>query len=513
MNIPAAFEEMRADYSAMRPSKFRRARAGMGGTGDAHYSSDAAFVEAREYARDMDRNDAVIGQGVNRACDNLIQTGFRLEPQTGDEKLNLDLWQEFVDWGSDPRRCDVAGEWTFADFEYRAKRAEYVDGDAFVLLSDDDRMEMVEACRCRTPTNSAKNIVHGVLLDEGTRERLGFYFTKQLVSPWVRFQRVSDARFIPARDDEGERRVLQIYSTRRATMTRGVTVFAPIFDIAGMVEDTQFSKLVQQQMSTVFAGFLERTADYQLGSRTEETLPDSTTALFEQVSPGMILRGNRGEKFTMTNSNVPNSEYLPHIRSLIMLIGLQLNLPLCMMLMDASETNFSGYRGAMEQARLSFKVAQKALGRMFHAPAYRWRLRGRIRREPAMAAAFRQLGPKLFAHRWDFPGWPYIDPYNDAQSDAFRLSHMLTSPRRLHSERGNDVDDVIAETIEDNSGAIQKAIEAAKAIDPQTPVVVTWRDILNWAPPERVVGATGQAAAKPAEKPEPTNQRGNDDNG
>lgn len=483
LNVPRAMGEMRSDYAAMRPSRFRRQRQGMGGTADAHYASDARFSEMREYARDMDRNDAIIGQAVDRACDNLVQTGFRLEVQTGDAKLDTDLWQHFEDWAIDADAADVQGEWTFRDYEWKLKRADFVDGDIFVLLTEDGQMEAVEACRCRTPRSTTRNVVHGVLLDD-RRKRLEYWFTRDLIDPMQRVAKVADMVRYPVRDEDGGRQVCHIYAPQRFSQTRGVTVFAPVFDMAGMVEDVQFAKLVQQQMSSVFAAFLERTADYKLGNRSQEDLEDGTAADVEDLTPGLFLKGKVGEKLTLPSSNIPNAEYLPHLRSLIMLIGLRLHLPICVTLLDPSDTNFSGYRGAIDQARMSFRRAQAYFARRFHSPVYQWKVRQWIREDAALRNAAARMGKNILKHRWDAPGWPYIEPSKDAEADSHRLKNLLVSPRALHAERGRDWDDVYTETVEDNSKAILKAIGAAAAIEESTGVVVSWREVLNWSSPD-----------------------------
>lgn len=496
-NLAQSYLDLRADYAAMRSSQFRRQRVGLGGAADAHYANESRFMEMREYARDMDRNDAIIGQAVDRAVDNLIQTGFRLEVNTGDTDLDQDLWHRFMDWAGDPQQCDVAGENTWWDFEWSAKRHEFIDGDTFLILSDDGQIEAVEAHRCRTPSRTRRNIVHGVVLDD-LRRRLAFCFSRDELSPWARNVKSGDMLEYPARDEAGNRRVLQIYFPGRFTQTRGVTVFAPVFDIAGMVEDVQFSKLVQQQMSTVFAAFIERTADFKLGSRSNEALDDATTSMIEEVTPGQVLRGNIGERLTLPSSNIPNAEYLPHMKSLITLIGLRLHLPLALVLLDPSDQNFHGYRGALDAARLSFRRAQAQLKRRLHEPVYRWKVRQFLAADPALRAMAERSGIDIFGHRWEAPGWPYVEPLTDAQADGYRLSHMLASPRQLHAERGRDWDDVVEETVEDNGQAIEAAIVKARQIEERTGVAVSWRDVLNWAPPERITGTTGSAGANGA---------------
>ncbi|HYE19922.1 MAG TPA: phage portal protein [Tepidisphaeraceae bacterium] len=490
--VHQAFTDIRADYAAAQPSRFRRTRRNLGGNADAHYYSEAKFLEMREYVRDMDRNDAIIGQAIDRAVANQIQGGFTLEPQTGDAKLDADLWARWDDWANDPEQCDLAGEHTFYNMEWHATRAELLDGDIFANLTDGGQVEMIEAHRCRTPDNTKRNVVHGVLLSD-TRRREEFWFTSKDIDPSVRLSRVGDIVPYPVRDAEGNRTVCQVYNPTRISQTRGVTALHAVFDICGQFEDLNFAKLVQAQMVSCIGGFIERTADFQLGEREEETQSDGTTATIEGLSPGQILRGRPGEKFTTVSANVPNSEYFPHVKLLLQMIGLNLGLPLVLVLMDASETNFSGWRAAVDQARLGFKCGQQQRKIRFHRPVYLWKLREWMRRDPALRAAATRDGINLFAHKWNSPKWPYIQPEIEAEADQKRKQYLLVSPSGLQAERGGDFDDVVAETVRDNGGAIVAAIAKAQEIQQATgEKSVTWRDILFLS---KDTGGTGGAPA------------------
>ena len=50
-------------------------------------------------------------------------------------------------------------------------------------------------------------------------------------------------------------------------------------------------------------------------------------------------------------------------------------LPLCVFLLDASETNYSGFRGAIDQARQRWREVQSWMMTSFHGPVYEWKVR------------------------------------------------------------------------------------------------------------------------------------------
>jgi len=494
-SLAETFAGLKSDYQATKTSRFRRTRTvpGMGASADYHYRTEARYLRMMEYARDMDRNDCIVGQTVDRAVTNTIQDGFVLDPNTGDTGLDTawaDRWRE---WSEDSEQCDIAGERTFAEIEELVPRHCLVDGDILALPNRSGALEMVEGHRLRTPTNTSKNVVGGVLLDSN-RRRLQYWLTRNEIDSNRALTKVGDVKQYDARDTAGEKQVFHVYVSKRLSQTRGVTAFAPIFDLLGMFEDINFAKLVQQQVVSCFAVFRKRSeeflpgADAQRGERSSETLSDGTTRTIEGVAPGMEIFGQPGEDLIGFSPNVPNPEFFPHVKLILTLIGVNLGMPLVLVMMDASQTNFSGWRGAVDQARLGFRRNQRRLALRFHSPVFRWKVRQWLAEDAAARTTAGQSNVNPFGHRWHPPTWPYIEPLKDATADLVRVRNCLISPRRLHSERGREWADIARETVEDNAMAIRRAREEATAINAefsdQQPV--HWRELLSLPTPDGV---------------------------
>lgn len=483
-------ETLRSDYSAAKTSRFRRQRSGVPSAGagaDYHYRSEGDYLRLMELARDYDRNDVLMGSMVDRVATNTIQDGIHVDPSTGDAGLDADLKADWQAWCDDESQCDLAQERTFADMQWQAQRATVVDGDIVALLNRSGAVEMVEGHRLRTPRNTTRSVVHGVLVDQDTRKRLEYWLTRQDVDPYRTVSRVADMQQYPARDDDGNRLVCHIYHPKRVSQTRGVTAFAPIFDQAGMFEDIAFAKLIQQQMVACFAVIEERQLGFKLpagtneaaiGPQTTETDADGIPRTLEGMGPGMRIKGAPGSKIHLDSANVPNPEFFPHMRMVIQLVGMNLGLPLVLALMDASETNFSGWRGAMEQAKLGFQMNQRMIYHRLVKPVYQWRVRRRIELESAMQSLFRQLGPAIFRHTAGYPTWPYVEPLKDASADLLQTRNALISQRRRCAKRNLDWDDLSTEIVDDNAQLIDKAAKKAAELNVKYPELqVTWREL------------------------------------
>ena len=507
-SVVEAMEGLRADYSAGKRSRYLRERQNLGGSGDAHIANVAEFERIREFVRDMDRNEGIVGPFVDRAVVNQIQTGFRAEPETGDEALDSELKSRFAEWAGDARECDHNWEHTFWQQCLYLLRSTYIDGDAFALLTEAGSLQLLESDRCVSPARSGANIVHGVELDG--RRKIAFHFTADTGKSRASSQSTTRRR---ASDEFGNPEVLQIrnpQTAKRMTMSRGVSAFAPVFFRLGMHEDTQFATLVQRQVVSMLAFFFERGSEWSGGkatlgrASTESVLSnDENSSTVEKVAPGMVVRGAKGEKLVPVNSSVPNPEYFPFVKLILTEIGISIGVPLVLAMMDASESNFSGFRGAVDAARMGFRVNQKWFVEGFLREVWRWKVRGWIDQGAAnggLADAARR-NPAVFRVRWTPPNWPYIQPLDDANANAIKLDSGQVSPSKFAAENGFDWPEHVEEIVRDNALLVRAAKAAAAEINSEYPDnPVHWREIasLNLRGNPSIVSAAN-AAAKPEE--------------
>lgn len=490
--IVKSFDKIRADYDMSRNSRFVRRRTGVnpqGSGADYHYRSESKYYADIEQARDMDRNDALIGTLADRRVDNIVQSGFTLDPKTGDKALDLDLWQRWNYWANDPDSCDIAGEMTWRDLERYACRSETIDGDIIVAGTTDGQFQVLEShlIQCTSPMPMT---FCGVEMDQ-YRKRLRYHVVVEKDA----FGRLEQGKPLDVRDSNGVRQLFHVMCPKRVNQTRGITAVASVFSLAGMLEDINFAKLVQQQAVSCFAIIRKQVMSagdqapsvVGYGQSSTETTAAGVRYL-EGISPGMEIISNPAEEITGFSPNVPNAEYFDQVELIMKIIGVNFGLPLCLVLMDGSETNFSGWRGAVDEARKGFVSDQVNLVRRLHQPFYKWWLTKQLEGDVALRKAAKRLDKAFYAHNWNLPTWSYIEPVADAQGDAEQLKNALTSPRRLHAARGKDWEEVSEEIIEDNKIAISSAMKTASEINAANPTQppVTWRDLIPLPMPSNV---------------------------
>jgi lambda family phage portal protein len=502
-NLQKQFDQIRADYDATRHSRFIRRRSGvaaMGSGADYHFRNETKYYDLIEQARDMDRNDALVGILADRRVDNIVQSGFTLDPKTGDKKLDNDLWQWWEDFSNDPDQCDITGELTWKEYERQACRSESIDGDIVITGTEDGSFQLIESHLIRTKGRMEDTFL-GV-----TTDRVGRRMQYHVAEEVNEFGTFGDSTPIDVRNEDGLRQLFHVFNPKRVNVTRGVTQLAPVFSISGMLEDINFAKLVQQQVVSCFAVFRKLAAAtsslpsadgvYGEGSTQQTT---SGTRQIEGVSPGMEIVGEPGEELQGFSPNVPNSEYFQQVKLILQIIGVNFGLPLCLVLMDGSETNFSGWRGAVDEARKGFVADQMNLVRRLNRPAYIWKLSQMLKEtsDSALKKAASKLGDVIYRHNWNLPTWSYIEPVADAEGDATQLRNALTSPRRLHAARGKDWEEIAEESVADNAFAISAAAKQADELNaafPNSPKV-TWRDLIALPMPAGTTMAMQDPAA------------------
>lgn len=511
-------DELRSDYAMGTTSRFRpapRGVAAMGSGADYHYRNESQFLRMIERARFFDRDNMIVGQGVNRLVANVIQDGFTLDVRTGDKKADKEIYNRWWEWAEDPEQCDYEGEKSFCDMESLLFRQVIVDGDVIALpLADFGSLQLVEAHRMRTPSNTKKNVVHGVQLDDGGR-RVAYWITKEDLDPLRALSKVSDTVQYATRDAQGDRQVFHVYNPRRISQRRGVTSFAPVVDPIGIHDDLEFAHLIKAQVASCFAIFEQvdmalgikpgatRPAAMQTGAQVTETLEDGSARTIQGLAPGMRVRGSPGVKLEGFSPNIPNPEFFEHAKLILTIIAVNLDIPLAVLLLDPSNTNFSGWRGAIDQARLRFRQMQSWYRKAFHAQVYKWKLRQWISQDDKMGRLFRKLGPAIFEHIWHAPTWRYIEPNKDAMADDLRLTRGLISRRRRDAEQGLDNEEHDPEIVTDNGKLIRLALAEASAINAEFPDAgVTWQQVLQpyGATPVTVPDPSEQAAAEQATK-------------
>lgn len=254
---------------------------------------------------------------------------------------------------------------------------------------------------------------------------------------------------------------------------------------SGMLDDLDFAMVLKAQQAAAISGVIESDKNAApshavLGTEESKTTGSGDAITTVKLRPGALPELPPGKKLAGFTPNVPNAEHMRHVKYQLQKMGGPLHMPYVLMLLDASETNFSGWRGAMDAARTSHMRIQRDFGDQMVMPIWRWKVRQWV---PSMGQKALSLWRtrRILKSKIIYSGFRYIQPLAEAQADAAILANRLNSPRGLMGERGRDYDEIARETIEDNKLMIRMAMTAADELNKINPKAnVSWREVARW---------------------------------
>ncbi len=515
-----AVEDLRAEWRIGSTSRYLPRPAGVSSNGsnaDWHWRDPNRYFLAVERARHWDRNNLVVGQGITRLVDNVLgERGPELTPKTPDEELNKDLRARFYDWADDAALCDVEARQDFWQLSWLAFRNMIVDGDVLAVGLDSGELQTFENHRLKTPTGTKKNVIQGILLSD-VGKPLEYWVTKNDIGVRDAVKLVSAMQTLSARDSDGTPLVFHAMAPTRLSQHRGVTPLAPCADAVPMHDDLQFATMIKAKVASCWAIIEEVDANApappklgsagdtdKLGGRSTAERDDGESDVLEQIAPGMRIRGRRGVKYQGFSPNIPSDSFFDHALLLLAFISINLGLPLAVLLLDGKLAgNFSSWRGAIEQARQSFRRLQRKYASCWFAQIYRWKVAQFIAEDNHLQTMLKKHGKQIFTHEWQSPAWEYIQPQQDAASDLMKLAGCLDSMTAIHAKRNRNWGDVSSEITIDNAMLIRKAHVQAQLLNKElgltgTPHELTWRDVAALPLPQGVTMQFGQPQNEPA---------------
>jgi capsid protein len=511
--LGVVLDETLSQWGAAKESRFRRERdiPSNGSGADYHWASEPDYYKVMEYARAMERDDVVIGPGLDKAAQLTVGGGPTFKPDSGNDKYNLAWWELWEEYRKSPSMCDVSRENDWGQLCRLVHHSTLRDGDVIALAvqtgegkSMNVATQLIEAHQIRSPRYNLERIeqnIHlGVKLDS-KRARTHYYYAQEAREPHQQFdekdlRRIQTWRQIPGMGEF--RQLFHVYHPRRASQTRGVTALAPAFDTAGMFEDLNFAKLVQSLVISCIGFIKTREPGTQMpGEENDNPLRDSRLVpdvdnILDLIQPGFMLRLKPGEKLEGFSPKVPNAEFFDQAKLALTLIGNNIGLPIMILIYDASDTNFSSWRGVFDQAKEGFLSNQAMNDTRYYTPFNRLWTAVQIASQRLKVPKSLRFGNE-FRHTWSHRRWPFIQPVQDAATMILRQRNLLASPRAVHGEVGQDFEQVVDHTTEDNAYAIKAAVTKAKEVnefiksdgDDAQPKV-TWRDMISLPTYDRV---------------------------
>ena len=417
---------LKAGYRALDPSRLRKIRPNAGGTADDQ--TDAWDLwKLRETSRDLALNNTLAAGLIQTMMDNVVGSGHRPQARTDSDEWNdkAEVW--FADWAEN--RADVRGVMSFGEMQRLLYGSSKRDGDIGLEFVDDVSLMAWESEWIATARHDAfgKNIVNGVEMDSFGRP----------VNYWIASEHPSSA-FVSEANPIPADKFLLFYRPTRFTQTRGAPILSAVIDELDHLERYRNATVVAAEMAAC-TGLVYTTDPIDIfNSNSTPGVDDESGATGddEQViefSPGMQLHLRPGEGVEQIKPEHPTNAFDTTIDTIARFVGRHMGLPLELIMLNFSRSNFSNTRAALLEAHRTFEAEQKWFQRYLRQ-IWKWVIAGAIERGELEAH------PQFMLHEWIAPGWAWVDMKAEIEADLAAIDNNLTTAARVIAKRtGEDL--------------------------------------------------------------------------
>lgn len=414
------------------------------GSGESHMKWTRERLVA--HARQLSRDNLLYSGPIDRQVGYIIGNGFQLQAKTADKKWNAlaeSLWADF--W----RRPDVVGVFSGRAIEQLVCKELLTCGDVGILLTDELRLQIFESEQIKGRTFGSD----GIERDQRTGKVTGYWVTMygqdgQPVLAQARKVNVEHFLFISKPD--------------RPSSIRAVPPGQASFPMLDRINDMCDSEAAAAQLLARVVLSVTRAGGSAAAYATSEDDPSKAgidtaqlTTRITELDHSLIYNGEPGDEIKGIDRNIPGKDFTASVTMFLRLLGMSIGLPLEVMLLDWTKSNYSQSRAVLEQAAVTFRGWQLLIEEGFHQRVYRWFV------DQSIANNVLPTIDDRYAHEWIKPNVPWIDQKKEAEAKGGMIDRGFTSLSQVTKSLGQDREELLV-TLEreaDDAAAIAKRLE------------------------------------------------------
>lgn len=429
--------------------------------------SQQAFEQDLISARvdDLYGNDGIAKSGVNAITTNVIGTGLTPQSIIPAKKLGLEpeavievqdqmewLWAEWC------AEAHYREQLHFEDLQMIGLRSLIRNGEMLHLPVMEERpgckfalrIQDIRPVRLRTPWDKQFDpYLHNGVEVSPTGVPVAYW----IASPPPSVALVDDSMFtssqfrrIPAQ--VGHRKgIFHIFRPEGEEQYRGISSLATALKFFRHLNDSIDYELFAQILSASFPVFigLENGTQY-LPPQIQEEMEKEQLRFHQEITPGTIMYGNKGEKPEVLESKRPSANFLNFCELILRILASSIEIPYEVLTKDFSKTTYSSARAALLEVWRVYEVYRAFFRRHYCQPLWEMvqeeaYLRGYLTL-PANAPDFYE-GMHFWCNtRWIGPARGYIDPIKEIKANIEAINSGLMSRSEAIAERGGDFDEI-----------------------------------------------------------------------
>jgi len=448
----------RFGYDILDKHRTRTKRDNMGGTGDWHLTQEK-LDELREICRDLGRNNPLVKGIFRKLATKIVGTQTKIQAGTEDEGWNTEaeqLWKaDMVDMP-----CDVTGRLNIHGYLKKMYYSYCRDGDMFTLFTRDG-IQAIEGDQVGTPygIKDFKNfsITNGIATSKKTKRVIGYYIGQPNKWGYIAAKTMQHYNAID---------VHHVFNSDRFSSSRGEPILITAVDTIDKLFGYIDAELVAAKINACFPIMITtKDGTNQPPPFTKgisSTGKDQDNRRLEKIDPGIIWRGEPGDKVEAIGSQRPAGAFDSFVLRIMMLIGQPVSLPLMLMTGDFAGATFMNSRVAYQEARDNWRDEQELVIKPFLRRLYNLKLQQWIKAK--------KLTARDDAGRFEIlcKRWPYVDPRAESKADEQQLKNGSVNRTIINARQGRDFKDVMKQRAKEDEFLKEQGIELVPEKKPVT---------------------------------------------
>lgn len=446
---------------------------GLGGVASADALLLGALPVMRERMRELNRNDAIAAAITRAFVDNIVGTGLTPQSSVDYEALGITeddatAWADAVEavfrrWVPEADCSDSAD---FYGLQALAVRKWIEDGESFIhpamsrakWRTLETSLEIIEAERIETPPSKREGyeVRQGVEIDATTGAPTNY---------WVLTEHPGDLSAtrqkytqMAARTRLGRRNIVHLYTKQRPGQTRGVPWMAPVMADLYALSKYEETEQIAARVAACFSVAITRD-NADLALRTKEV--DERGKSRDYLEPGLVSYLKPGESVSAINPTRPSSTFGEYVTHRLRRIGSAVGLPLELVLLDFSRTNYSSARASLLESRKIFRRLQSTVVALLCQPTWEAVIEEAVLRGKLSAPRGFWDDPAAWCRAtWTPPAQGWIDPEAEVASSTAAMAGNLTTLAEECAAQGRDWVDVLRQRSREKAAIARMGLEA-----------------------------------------------------
>lgn len=413
-------------YDAAKPNRFNKNKKLTDGNANQELLSGGDLIKMRKVARYLNMNSPVARSAVRAFTATTVGKHIIIQSKATDKdgkpltEYNKAVNRYWKIWSS---RCDIRGKKSFVDFIRQATDSYMTSGEYFIekLYRQDDpicglRLSSLDPDNVDAALNTDK-IIGGIEFDTDWKALRYHLTTKDVSTKKALAKTTIDAV-----------NMIHSFIEDRPGQSRGEPAMAPAINFLWAIHRAFEAELASLEIQACLS-VIYKSGTGLVGGRSAITGAGANTVseagITQKLGAGTIIGIPNADEIKIVDPARPGNSFAPFIDKAVEMIASSMNLSYAKVNKDYSKGNFSSQRMGEQDVRRQCGIIQSRLEADIINNVWASFVEDLVIRGLVKAPGFKELKDFYLQKEVTFQPHEYIQPLQDAQADAIKLSSKI----------------------------------------------------------------------------------------